>query len=58
MPTKNSTARGIRLPDENYALIMDRANRRGWTFNRWINWAIVNGLRSHKKKDGGLETLS
>ena len=50
MPTKNSTARGIRLSDKDYELIKYRADHKGWTFNRWINWAIKNGLRSHKRK--------
>ena len=49
MPTKNSRVRGVRLLDKDYDLIMLRANRRGWTFNRWMNWAISIGLRKHIK---------
>jgi len=49
MPTKFSRVRGVRLLDKDYDLIMERANRKRWTFNRWMNWAISTGLRSHKK---------
>ena len=49
MPTKNSRVRGVRLLDKNYELIMERANRKGLTFNRWMNWAISIGLRKHIK---------
>jgi predicted DNA binding CopG/RHH family protein len=46
-----SKARGIRLKSESIERIKERAQRRGWTFNRWINWAIAEGLRSHKRKE-------
>jgi len=52
MPTKNSSVRGVRLLDKDFDLIMKRATRKGWTFNRWMNWAIEQGLRSHQKKEG------
>jgi len=51
MPTKNSKVRGVRVLDKDYAQIMEKATRKGWTFNRWMNWAISIGLRSHKKKE-------
>ena len=49
--SEESVARGVRLSDEDIARINKRAARKGWSFNRWINWAVGVGLRSHKKKD-------
>ena len=46
-----SKAIGIRVRTDTLEEIKKRANRKGWSFNRWINWAIIQGLRSHKKKD-------
>lgn len=45
----NTRAKGIRLPEEIIELIQKRAAHKGWSFNKWINWAVRNGLRSHKK---------
>jgi len=50
MPSKDSTAIGVRIDNEVIAKIRQRANRHGWSFNRWMNWAVFNGLRSHKKE--------
>ena len=50
MPTKDSKVRGVRVLNQDYEQIMERANRKKWTFNRWMNWAIEQGLRSHLKK--------
>ena len=47
----NTKAIGIRVPVILLEEINRRATWRGVTFNRWINWAVVQGLRSHKKKD-------
>ena len=47
-----STVRGIRISNKDYERIMERAARKGWTFNRWMNYAIKEGLRSHKSKGG------
>jgi len=52
MPTKDSRVIGVRIKDETIAKIIERASRKGWTFNRWMNWAIIQGLRSHKRKEG------
>ncbi len=49
MPTKDSTVRGVRVLDKDIKQIMGKANRRGWTFNRWMNWAVAQGLRKHSK---------
>jgi len=51
MPTKNSRVRGVRLLNKDYHMIMERADRRGWTFNKWMNWAIKQGLRKHNKRE-------
>ncbi len=51
MPNKESRAIGVRIPDKDYERIMEKATRKGWTFNRWMNWAISLGLRKHDKKD-------
>ena len=40
---------GIRVQVLKLEEINRRASRRGITFNKWVNWAIVQGLRSHKK---------
>ena len=47
-----SSAKGVRLSSEDIQKIISRATRRGWSFNKWINWAVSVGLRSHKKKEG------
>ena len=47
----DSKAIGVRVKTETIERVMERANRRGWTFNRWVNYAIELGLRSHKRKD-------
>ena len=52
-PTKDSTAIGVRIKNGTLAQIMQRANHRNWTFNRWMNWAILQGLRPHRKKGVG-----
>ena len=51
MPSNNSTAIWVRINNEAIVEIRIRANRRGWSFNRWMNWAIQEGLRKHTKKD-------
>jgi len=48
MPTKDSTVRGVRIKNDAISAIEQRAKRRKWTFNRWMNWAISVGLRSHR----------
>jgi len=45
---EKSKAIGIRI--NTYEEIKKRADRKGWTFNKWVNYAIGLGLRSHKKK--------
>ncbi|KKL69475.1 hypothetical protein LCGC14_2114570 [marine sediment metagenome] len=49
MPTKDSRVIGVRIKESLIEQIKRRANRKGWTVNRWMNWAIQEGLRSHKK---------
>lgn len=43
-------ARGIRIDIEDIDRIMKRARRRGISFNAWVNWAVKQGLRSHRKE--------
>jgi len=50
MPTKGSRVRGVRIPDEVIDLIKQRAARRGWTFNKWMNYVVYLGLREHRRK--------
>jgi predicted DNA binding CopG/RHH family protein len=52
MPTKDSTVRGVRISNLQISMIEQRANRKGWTFNKWMNWAIEQGLRPHRAKEG------
>ena len=47
---KESKAIGIRLRTEDLEEIKKRADRKGWSFNKWMNWAVGLGLRSHRKK--------
>ena len=44
-----SRAIGVRISIDNIEKINKRAARKGWTFNKWINWAVSLGLRSHKR---------
>lgn len=46
----DTKAIGIRVPVTLLGEINKRAAQRRMTFNRWMNWAVVQGLRSHKKK--------
>jgi len=50
MPTRNSTAIGVRIDNEVITQIKQRISKKGISFNRWVNWSIENGLRSHKGK--------
>jgi len=50
MPSKTTTTVSARIPDKALVQIKERIARRNKTLNAWINWAILNGLRSHKKK--------
>ena len=52
MPAKDSKAIGVRVTIDDYERIMKKATRKGWTFNRWMNYAIKEGLRSHQGKGG------
>lgn len=51
MANKRTVARGIRISEDLEEWIGQRAARRRWSFNRWINWAILQGLRSHKSRN-------
>jgi len=49
MPTKDSRVIGVRISTDTIMQVKKRASRRGWTFNKWMNWSITQGLRLHKK---------
>ena len=57
-PTRNSKVRGVRVLDRDYELAMKKASRKGWTFNRWVNWAIRLGLRNHHRSGGAGKEVS
>lgn len=48
MPSKNTTIVAARIPDKTLAQIKERISGKK-TLNQWINWAISQGLRPHKK---------
>lgn len=50
MPSKNTTIVSARIPDKVLTQIKERISRKGKTLNEWLNWAIKQGLRPHKKK--------
>jgi len=52
MPSKNTTIVSARIPDKTLDKIKERISKKGKTLNAWINWAIKQGLRPHKKKEG------
>lgn len=53
MPTKDSTVISVRIRNNILARIESRLQRKkGMTLNRWLTWAILQGLRSHKKGVG------
>ena len=49
MTVRDSRAIGVRIKNDDIATIEKRAKRRGWSFNKWMNWAVTAGLRSHRK---------
>ncbi|KKN70447.1 hypothetical protein LCGC14_0431420 [marine sediment metagenome] len=51
MPSKNTTIVAARIPDDTLKEINFRISRRGITLNKWLNWAIKNGLRKHRKNN-------
>jgi len=50
MPTRNSQIISARISDETLTKIKERISRNGKTLNAWLNWAIQEALRSHKKR--------
>ena len=53
---RDSRVIGVRIKLSTIEQIMRRANRRGWTFNHWMNWTIQQGIRPHvRKQDDGQE---
>uniref|UniRef100_A0A6M3J7U2 Uncharacterized protein n=1 Tax=viral metagenome TaxID=1070528 RepID=A0A6M3J7U2_9ZZZZ len=47
-PTKNTTVRSVRIPDDISEWINRRAKRKKLSFSAWANWAFKVALRSHK----------
>ena len=54
----DTRAIGIRVPDSQIEKVNRRALKKGVSFNKWVNWAITQGLRSHKKKGGASQEIS
>ena len=50
MPTKNTSVVHARVADTKIKEIEKRCKNRGMTINSWLNWAIDNGLRPHRRK--------
>ena len=50
---EKTVARGIRIPESDMIEIQGRIakKKKKMSFNQWINWAVKNGLRSHKGRD-------
>ena len=51
MPTKFTTAKGIRIKDEVIERLKERAKRKKWSFNRYVNFALETILRPHRKRE-------
>lgn len=49
MPSKDTNILSVRVPNQVIARIRGRLNKKGLTLNRWLNKAILDALRSHKK---------
>ncbi len=49
---RTTVARGIRVERDRMAEVERRMARKGWTFNRFVNYAISLALRSHQRADG------
>lgn len=50
MPTKNTNIIAARVKDDVIEQLRGRAARRGITVNAWLNWAIADALRPHRRK--------
>jgi len=46
----STKAIGIRVPVILLDKINERAACRDISFNKWVNWALAQGIRSYKKK--------
>ena len=53
MPTKYSTVIAVRVKNDTLRKIQDRLRRRNITLNAWLNLAILQGLRKHRRKNDG-----
>ena len=51
MPSKNTTVITARVPNHVIEAMREKCDKKGWTPNRFINWALTLGIRSHKKKE-------
>ena len=49
-PTKDTEILTARVKKPLVEILNQRAKRRGITINGWLNWAIRQGIRSHKRK--------
>ena len=49
MATKDTTVVSARVPDKTLEEINQRVAKKGTTLNKWINKAIKEALRKHRK---------
>lgn len=50
MPTKDTGTVIARVKNETIRIIKQRARKRDITVNAWLNWAIEQALRNHRKR--------
>lgn len=50
MPSKKTTIVSLRLPNEDYHILMDKAQKRGKTPSEWLRPIIHTALHAFKPK--------
>ena len=51
MPSKKSTVISIRIPNEDYRILMDKSQKRGKTPSDWLRPIIHSALHPFKPKN-------
>ena len=51
MKVKKTTAKGVRIKDETIERLNERAKRKKWSFNRYVNFALESILTPHRKRE-------
>ena len=58
MKGRNTRVLSVRIPEELYEKVQNRAALRQKTLNDWLLWAVNDGLRSrHKRNDHDVNKL-